>query len=92
MMSSVDSRRPLRRDLLVRARELICKERPHSERFTLGFARDRSDLIEVQRLRYRVFAGEMGARLDCPIPGIDADLFDMYCDHLGRSRRGRAGR
>ncbi len=36
----------------------------------------------AQRLRYEVFAGEMGARLDSPVSGLDADRFDAYCDHL----------
>ena len=40
-----------------------------------------------------MFAGELGARLDGPEPGLDIDAFDAYCDHLlvarGRDRRGR---
>lgn len=39
----------------------------------------------AQRLRYAIFAHEMGARLTPPpgtAPGIDADRFDAYCDHL----------
>ncbi len=39
----------------------------------------------AQRLRHRVFAGEMGARLT-PLPGtapgLDADRFDAHCEHL----------
>ncbi|GHJ50103.1 hypothetical protein Cs7R123_74450 [Catellatospora sp. TT07R-123] len=34
----------------------------------------------AQRLRYRVFAEEMGAQLDPS--GLDQDEFDAYCDHL----------
>lgn len=37
---------------------------------------------EAQRLRYEIFAGEMGARLDTPLAGHDVDLFDDYCEHL----------
>ncbi len=38
-------------------------------------------LVEAaQRLRYRVFAEELGAQLDDT--GIDVDDFDGYCDHL----------
>lgn len=48
----------------------------------LGFATTRSELLEVQRLRYQVFARELGARLAGQIEGIDADAFDAYCDHL----------
>lgn len=33
------------------------------------------------RLRYRVFAEEMGARID-PVGGRDIDEWDAYCDHL----------
>ncbi len=36
----------------------------------------------AQRLRFDVFAGEMGARLSTPLPGHDIDLFDNYCEHL----------
>ena len=44
-----------------------------------------SHLDEVraaQRLRYAVFAGEMGAQLNTPLPAHDIDLFDDYCEHL----------
>ncbi|SFP87923.1 Putative hemolysin [Variovorax sp. OK605] len=43
------------------------------------------DLRDAQRLRYRVFAQEMGASLSPPEgtpPGLDADRFDAFCDHL----------
>ncbi|HVZ43095.1 MAG TPA: GNAT family N-acyltransferase [Ramlibacter sp.] len=46
------------------------------------WARDAQEVREAQRLRYRVFAGEMGARLDTWIPGHDVDIFDDYCEHL----------
>ena len=46
------------------------------------FARSAGDLEDVQRLRYAVFADEMGARLGGSRPGIDEDAFDRYCDHL----------
>jgi putative hemolysin len=40
---------------------------------------------EAQRLRHRVFADEMGARLS-PLagtpPGLDVDAFDAHCEHL----------
>ncbi len=35
---------------------------------------------EACRLRYQVFAGELGAHL--PGDGIDQDRFDSFCDHL----------
>jgi putative hemolysin len=40
---------------------------------------------EAQRLRWRVFADEMGARLTPTTgtePGLDADAFDPFCEHL----------
>ncbi|MEO6018367.1 MAG: GNAT family N-acyltransferase [Polaromonas sp.] len=43
------------------------------------------DVRQAQRLRYRVFAQEMGARLTPPPgtePGLDVDGFDPFCDHL----------
>lgn len=48
----------------------------------VGFARTQSDIIEAQRLRYRVFAGEMGANLPSRTPGVDHDIYDPYCRHL----------
>lgn len=40
------------------------------------------EVREAQRLRFDVFAGEMGARLNTGIAGHDIDLFDDYCEHL----------
>jgi len=56
----------------------------HAKRpsLTVGFARSQSDILEAQRLRYRVFAGEMSANLPSRMPGVDHDVFDPYCDHL----------
>ena len=45
-------------------------------------ARDASEIKEAQRLRYRVFAEEMGASLPYNAEGLDIDEFDAYCDHL----------
>ena len=41
-----------------------------------------SEIVEAQKLRYRVFAEEMGARLPTRTPGIDRDIYDPYCEHL----------
>jgi putative hemolysin len=41
-----------------------------------------SEILEAQRLRYRVFAGEMGANLPSRTPGVDHDIYDPYCEHL----------
>ncbi|MFJ5775588.1 GNAT family N-acetyltransferase [Streptomyces sp. NPDC093094] len=51
-------------------------------RYTVGLARDEEDVRAAQRLRHDVFAGEMGALLSTPQPGLDIDPFDAYCDHL----------
>lgn len=42
----------------------------------------KSEVLEAQKLRYRVFADELGARLTGRIPGVDHDLYDPFCDHL----------
>jgi putative hemolysin len=54
-------------------------------RLEVAWAASEQDVRAAQRLRYRVFAGEMLARLSPPPgtqPGLDADGFDPYCDHL----------
>lgn len=51
-------------------------------RYTVTLARDEADVLAAQRLRHDVFAGEMGALLTTPQPGLDIDAFDAYCDHL----------
>ncbi|MEV7866482.1 GNAT family N-acyltransferase [Streptomyces sp. NPDC088124] len=51
-------------------------------RYLVQLARTEEDVRAAQRLRHLVFAGEMGARLDGPEPGLDTDAFDAYCDHL----------
>jgi putative hemolysin len=49
---------------------------------TVGWARHLDEVREAQRLRYAVFAGEMGATLPNTRPGHDVDLFDDFCEHL----------
>jgi putative hemolysin len=48
---------------------------------SVAWAHGDEALREAQRLRYRVFAEEMGAQLSGPT-GLDVDEFDAYCDHL----------
>jgi putative hemolysin len=48
----------------------------------VSWAAHLDEVRAAQRLRYQVFAGEMGARLSTPEPGHDIDLFDDYCEHL----------
>lgn len=49
---------------------------------SVGWARHQDEVRQAQRLRYRIFAQEMGARLDTWIPEHDVDIFDEYCEHL----------
>lgn len=51
-------------------------------KFTVSLASGKAEIREAQRLRYRVFAEEMGARLQNREAGIDHDMFDPFCDHL----------
>ena len=51
----------------------------HQGPYAARITRDPRDVTEAQRLRYRVFAEELGARID---GGPDADEFDEHCDHL----------
>lgn len=49
---------------------------------SVSLAQSEHDIRCAQALRYKVFAEEMGARLNCKEPGLDSDLFDAWCDHL----------
>lgn len=48
----------------------------------VSWAKHQDEVRAAQRLRFDVFAGEMGARLNTSIAGHDVDLFDNYCEHL----------
>jgi putative hemolysin len=48
----------------------------------VSWARHQDEVRAAQRLRFDVFATEMGARLNTPITSHDVDLFDNYCEHL----------
>ena len=48
----------------------------------VSWAMHLDEVRHAQRLRYDVFAKEMGARLPVSIPGHDIDVFDDYCEHL----------
>ncbi|MCB1913044.1 MAG: GNAT family N-acetyltransferase, partial [Rhodocyclaceae bacterium] len=48
----------------------------------VGLATCESEVLEAQKLRYRVFAEEMGARLNTRTPGVDRDIYDPFCEHL----------
>jgi putative hemolysin len=59
--------------------QTVAQERPV---IRVAWAQHQDEVRAAQRLRYDVFAGEMGARLSTPIPGHDIDLFDNFCEHL----------
>lgn len=48
---------------------------------TVSLATCAEEIAEAQRLRYQVFAEEMGAQIKGQ-NGLDIDGFDAYCDHL----------
>ena len=50
-------------------------------RLYVSLARTQAEIEEAQRLRYKVFAEEMGAQLS-GTGGLDIDGFDQFCDHL----------
>ena len=43
---------------------------------SVSWARHQDEVRQAQRLRFDVFAREMGARLNSPVAGHDVDLFD----------------
>ena len=54
---------------------------PSKPNLQVSLARNPNEVKEAQRLRYKVFAEEMGARITGN-NGLDIDGFDAFCDHL----------
>jgi putative hemolysin len=50
--------------------------------FQVGWARHDDEVRAAQRLRFEVFAGELGASLRTPVPYHDIDRYDAFCEHL----------
>ncbi|MDP1611224.1 MAG: GNAT family N-acyltransferase [Sulfuritalea sp.] len=50
--------------------------------YRVALARSEEEVREAQRLRYKVFVEELGARIACRVPGHDMDLYDPFCEHL----------
>lgn len=46
------------------------------------WAKHLDEVREAQRLRYTIFAGEMGAKLSNSLANHDIDRFDDFCEHL----------
>jgi putative hemolysin len=55
------------------------KPRP---KLSVALATNSDEILAAQRLRYQVFAEEMGACLPTRTPGVDHDVYDPYCQHL----------
>ncbi|WP_285487553.1 GNAT family N-acetyltransferase [Amycolatopsis taiwanensis] len=53
-----------------------------ASRYSLLVASGGEEVVAAQRLRHRVFAEELGAKLDSLVDGLDVDRFDEHCDHL----------
>jgi putative hemolysin len=68
MSRIVETRRALQSDL--------------QPRFEVHLARNEEEVLETLKLRYRIFAGELGADIDGGSDGIDRDHFDAHCRHL----------
>lgn len=63
--------------------ELIQQAHRLQQRLSHGLAITPEEIEEAQRLRYKVFAEELGARLaSADEEGIDRDIFDSFCEHL----------
>ncbi len=63
-------------------RELLQDQNAPQPRVATSLARTAAEVHEAQRLRFKVFGEEMGARLESAEEEIDRDAFDDYCDHL----------
>ncbi|HJW02495.1 MAG TPA: GNAT family N-acyltransferase [Azospira sp.] len=62
--------------------QLQARSRPSSRNLSVGLATSEREVLEAQKLRHRVFAQELGAKLPSRTPGVDHDIYDPYCDHL----------
>lgn len=63
---------------------LISTGQPSTIRRSLsvGIAQTEREIHEAKKLRYRIFADELGANLPTRTPGVDHDIYDPYCEHL----------
>ncbi|MGE5466616.1 MAG: GNAT family N-acetyltransferase [Ignavibacteria bacterium] len=67
---------------MLQTRTAPALEPAHGHRYTVRFATTQSEIREAQKLRYRVFVEEFGARLQTREAGVDEDFYDAYCEHL----------
>lgn len=76
---------PMRDNKMMESIQPELEQHAPEPRLSVGLARGPVDIEDAQRLRYDVFALEMGAQLadtENTADGIDCDEFDAYCDHL----------
>lgn len=52
------------------------------KRYEVRITENAREILEAQRLRYEVFAEEMGARLESEHLGLDRDRYDHFVKHL----------
>ncbi|MQA11130.1 MAG: GNAT family N-acetyltransferase [Pseudonocardiaceae bacterium] len=68
--------------LLVSTASTGTDHKSDAAQYSLILTRESDEVVAAQRLRYHVFAEEMGARLASADTGLDQDPFDEFCDHL----------
>lgn len=76
------------------SRPRLAADGDDAHRFDVCWARHEDEVRQAQRLRYRVFAEEMGAQLSLPAgapAGHDIDRFDPFCEHLILRVKGASG-
>ena len=61
---------------------LIPQAHEPRSKLAVSMAKTGAEVEEAQRVRYQVFAEEMGAKLPSANEGLDRDYFDFYCEHL----------
>lgn len=67
---------------MLQTQEWQAQRKNDHQHYSIGLALNAHEVKESQRLRYRVFVEELGARIQTPIAGVDADRFDRHCEHL----------
>jgi putative hemolysin len=50
--------------------------------YRVTLARSEEEILEAQRLRYKVFVEELGAHVHTRLPNHDIDHYDRFCEHL----------
>lgn len=53
-----------------------------TQRYQAVLIQSKSEIEEWLKLRYDIFAEELGAQLETTHQGVDTDFFDGFCDHL----------